>query len=103
MYFIFSIALVKFANRPDSEQYVIVGTVKELMLNNRSHAGGSIIVYKLSAAGDQLELMHRTPVEDTPGAIVPFQGRILVGVGKYLRIYDFGKKKLLRKCENKVR
>lgn len=35
-------------------------------------------------------------------AIAPFQGRVLVGVGKLLRIYDLGKKKLLRKCENKV-
>ncbi|MEQ2182848.1 hypothetical protein GOODEAATRI_026535 [Goodea atripinnis] len=40
-------------------------------------------------------------VEDVPLAIAPFQGRILVGVGKLLRIYDLGKKKLLRKCENK--
>lgn len=36
-------------------------------------------------------------------AIAPFQGRAMVGVGKLLRIYDMGKKKLLRKCENKVR
>lgn len=44
----------------------------------------------------------QTPVEDVPLAIAPFQGRVLVGVGKLLRIYDLGKKKLLRKCENKV-
>ena len=31
-----------------------------------------------------------------------FQGRLLAGVGRLLRIYDLGKKKLLRKCENKV-
>ena len=35
-------------------------------------------------------------------AMEPFQGRLLVGVGRLLRIYDIGKKKLLRKCENKV-
>ena len=46
--------------------------------------------------------MHKTPVDDVPGAIAPFQGRVLIGVGKNLRIYDLGKKKLLRKCENKV-
>lgn len=45
---------------------------------------------------------RQTPVEDVPLAIAPFQGRVLVGVGKLLRIYDMGKKKLLRKCENKV-
>lgn len=93
---------MKFACRPDSEQYVLVGTVRELTLSNRSHAGGSVLVYKLSSSGDQLELVHRTPVEDLPGAIAPFQGRVLVGVGKFLRIYDLGKKKLLRKSENKV-
>lgn len=47
-------------------------------------------------------LCWQTPVEDVPLAIAPFQGRVLVGVGKLLRIYDLGKKKLLRKCENKV-
>lgn len=47
-------------------------------------------------------LYWQTPVEDVPLAIAPFQGRVLVGVGKLLRIYDLGKKKLLRKCENKV-
>lgn len=93
---------MKFSNRPDTEQYIVVGTIKELSLNNRSHAGGSIVVYKLSQAGDQLELVHRTAVEDIPGALVSFQGRLLAGVGRYLRIYDLGKKKLLRKCENKV-
>lgn len=31
----------------------------------------------------------------------PFQGRLLVGVGNVLRMYELGKKKLLRKCENK--
>uniref|UniRef100_A0AAV2L7N2 Splicing factor 3B subunit 3 n=1 Tax=Knipowitschia caucasica TaxID=637954 RepID=A0AAV2L7N2_KNICA len=48
-----------------------------------------------------LKFSGTTPVEDVPLAIAPFQGRILVGVGKLLRIYDLGKKKLLRKCENK--
>lgn len=50
-----------------------------------------------------LHVDWQTPVEDVPLAIAPFQGRVLVGVGKLLRIYDLGKKKLLRKCENKVR
>jgi splicing factor 3B subunit 3 len=36
-------------------------------------------------------------------AVMAFQGRLVAGVGKALRIYDMGKKKLLRKVENKVR
>jgi hypothetical protein len=27
---------------------------------------------------------------------------VLAGVGRMLRLYDLGKRKLLRKCENKV-
>jgi len=96
----YSIALVKFAGRDD--QYVVVGTVKDLQLRPRSLTCGYLVLYKLSHTGDQLELVHRTEVDDLPAAIAPFQGRLLVGVGRFLRIYDYGKKKLLRKCENKV-
>lgn len=55
----------------------------------------------MNADGTSLELSHKTTVDDIPLAICSYQGRILVGVGKMLRLYDFGKKKLLRKCENK--
>jgi len=77
--------------------------VKSLVLSPRSCAGGFIHCYQLAGTGGEhrLELLHKTAVEDVPGAIVPFQGRVLAGVGKYLRIYELGKKKLLRKCENK--
>ena len=33
--------------------------------------------------------------------MVAFQGRLLVGIGRILRIYDLGKKVLLKKCESK--
>lgn len=97
-----SIGVCKFAGHGE-QQYVLVGTGKELILNPRSHSGGAIWCFRLSATGGKLELVHRTPVDDIPGAICPFQGRVLISVGKLLRIYDLGKKKMLRKCENKVR
>ncbi|KAA8534276.1 hypothetical protein F0562_031793 [Nyssa sinensis] len=31
-----------------------------------------------------------------------FQGRLLAGIGPVLRLYDLGKRRLLRKCENKL-
>ena len=45
----------------------------------------------------------QTEADDAPLALIAFQGRLVAGVGKALRIYDMGKKKLLRKAENKVR
>jgi splicing factor 3B subunit 3 len=41
-------------------------------------------------------------LDDVPIALLSFQGRLVAGVGKALRIYDIGKKKMLRKAENKV-
>lgn len=57
----------------------------------------------MAADCTSLELVHRTEVEDIPTSICAYSGRVLIGVGRLLRIYDLGKKKLLRKCENKVR
>lgn len=49
-----------------------------------------------------MELLHKTSVDEAPTALCAYQGKLLVGVGRMLRLYDLGKKKLLRKCENKV-
>lgn len=35
------------------------------------------------------------------GALAGFKGRLLAGCGPLLRLYELGKKKLLRKCEYK--
>jgi splicing factor 3B subunit 3 len=85
------------------EVLVVVGTAKDFVLNPRS-GSGFVHLYRLvpnEEGGFKLQLVHKTQVEEPPYALCPFQGRLLVGVGPVLRIYDLGKKKLLRKCENK--
>ena len=47
-------------------------------------------------------MILQTETNDVPLAVLGFQGRLIAGVGKALRLYDMGKKKLLRKVENKV-
>ncbi|EEB94465.1 hypothetical protein MPER_06713, partial [Moniliophthora perniciosa FA553] len=47
------------------------------------------------------EDLPRPKTDIVPLALLGFQGRLVAGVGKALRIYDIGKKKLLRKVENK--
>nr|XP_036881101.1 splicing factor 3B subunit 3 [Manis javanica] len=96
----FSVAVCRFSNTGE-DWYVLVGVAKDLILNPRSVAGGFVYTYKLVNNGEKLEFLHKTLVEEVPAAIAPFQGRVLIGVGKLLRVYDLGKKKLLRKCENK--
>lgn len=70
-------------------------------LQPRAITSAFIHLYRFIEDGRKLELVHKTLVEDVPCALCPFQGRLLVTVGKVLRIYDLGKRKLLRKCEQK--
>ncbi|KAG2186047.1 hypothetical protein INT43_002485 [Umbelopsis isabellina] len=105
----FSIALVQFRSNPETadpnEQFVAVGTAKDVTLAPRSCSSGFIYLYRFVQGEDdqslKLELVHKTVLDDIPTALLAFQGRLLAGVGKALRIYDIGRKKLLRKCESK--
>ena len=64
-------------------------------------AEGYIRVYAFRDSGRRLQLVHRTVVGGIPGALTGFKGRLLAGVGAALRVYEAGRKKLLRKCEHR--
>ena len=95
-----SVAMVPLRDRA-GETFVMVGTVKDMTLHPRQLTAAFIHVYKFMEGHQRLELVHKTEVEDVPKALVGFGGRLLAGVGNRLRLYDMGKKKLLRKCELK--
>ena len=59
-------------------------------------------MYKLSPDGRTLESLHKTEVEDIPTALAGFNGHLLAGVGSVLRLYKLGKKRFLKKSENRV-
>ena len=62
-------------------------------------ADGYVRLYRFIDNGRRLEMVHITSVAGIPGAMAGFKGRLLVGVNSILRLYDLGKKKLLRKAE----
>ncbi|KAJ9093536.1 pre-mRNA-splicing factor rse1 [Naganishia friedmannii] len=95
----FSIAVVPFVEK-NGELCLVVGTAVDVTLSPRTTSGGFLRVYKISQDGRSLEYMHKTPVDDVPTVLSGFQGHLLAGVGKALRLYELGKKQLLRKCEN---
>ena len=95
----FCVAACTFAERP-GESFVAVGTVTGLVLQPRSMSAAAIHLYRVTEASE-LELVHKTNVDGVPSCFCAFQGRLLAGVGGVLRIYDLGKKQLLRKCECK--
>lgn len=98
----FSLAVVPFSSQ-DSEPYLVVGSAVDTHLAPRTSRVSYLTVYKITNEGRELEFVHKTEVDDVPLVVRAFQGRLLAGIGTALRIYDMGKKKLLRKCENKVR
>jgi splicing factor 3B subunit 3 len=97
----FSICTCVFKDRGGGEVFVVVGTAKGMTLHPRAHEGGNIHVYRMIEGGRKLIKVHSTQVEDVPLALCQYQGRLMAGVGKTLRIYELGKKKLLKKCENR--
>ncbi|KAI0244001.1 pre-mRNA-splicing factor rse1 [Massospora cicadina] len=96
----FSMAVLTFQNYPD-QYFVAVGTAVDAVLSPRSCSAAYIRLYKFNEQGNGLELVHRTPVEDIPMALLGFKGRLLAGVGRLLRVYALGKFKMLRKCQCK--
>lgn len=96
-----SAAIVSFASQ-DNENFLIVGTGKDMIVNPRQFTEGYIHVYRFGEDGHELEFIHKTKVEEPPTALLAFQGRLLAGVGKTLRIYDLGLRQMLRKSQADV-
>ncbi|KFY96600.1 hypothetical protein V500_02391 [Pseudogymnoascus sp. VKM F-4518 (FW-2643)] len=96
-----SVTVASFTSQED-ESFLIVGTGKDMVASPRQFSSGYIYVYRFHKDGKDLEFIHKTKVEEPPTALLAFQGRLLVGIGKALRIYDLGMKQLLRKAQADV-
>lgn len=96
-----SVAIVPFASQ-DNESFLVVGTGKDIVVNPRSSTEAYIYVYRFQEEGRELEFIHKTKIEEPPSALIPFQGKLLAGVGKTLRIYDLGMRQMLRKSQADV-
>lgn len=83
-----------------TEVFVAVGVTTGLLLHPRSASGSNFVHIYRFVEGGRLSLVHATQVEAVPLCVSAFQGRLLVGMGRVLRLYDLGMKQLLRKCES---
>ncbi|CEJ88710.1 Putative Pre-mrna-splicing factor rse1 [[Torrubiella] hemipterigena] len=92
-----SAAVVSFTSQ-DSESFLLVGTGKDMVLNPRASSEGYIHVYRFQEGGKDLEFIHKTKLGEPPTVLHPFQGRVLVGLGKAVQIYDLGMRQMLRKA-----
>ncbi|KAF5839279.1 CPSF A subunit region-domain-containing protein [Dunaliella salina] len=84
------------------ETMLVVGTASGLRYYPTECDAAYLRVYRILDAGRRLELLHKTQVDGGPvGALCAFKSRLLAGCGSILRLYELGKKKMLRKCEYK--
>lgn len=95
------ITTVSFDSAPHLGTLLAVGTAQSLSFYPKSCLGGFIRLYQFTANGKKMSLLHKTAVDDVPGALIAFKGRLLAGIGDTLKLFDLGKLRLLRKCEYK--
>jgi splicing factor 3B subunit 3 len=85
------------------ESLLAVGTVTGMTLHPLKQKASHVALYRI-IKGERLRLLHKTTMNASDGPILAmahFQGRLLVGLGTTLRLYEMGKRQLLRKCELK--
>ncbi|CAD8154884.1 unnamed protein product [Paramecium pentaurelia] len=93
-----SICYIQFAGY--QEQYICVGTVKDLV-NEPSRKFSQGFIHTFIYDNKTLKLKHSTPIDEIPYALAAWRGRLLVGAGCNLRVYEMGNQRILKKAEIK--
>ena len=97
----FSIVALQFdAAVYGNDFFIAVGTAKDLTFAPRKLTCGYIHIYQITQT-HQLRFIHKTQVTDVPLALASFNRRLLAGVGRSLRVYELGRRKLLKKSETR--
>ncbi|WFD42592.1 pre-mRNA-splicing factor rse1 [Malassezia psittaci] len=97
---LFSLTFTKFGTN-DEEWYLVVGFGVNVSVQPHKCQHGYLSTYRLKNDGRTLELLHKTETDHIPIAMAPFHGRLLVSAGPFVRTYEMGTKKLLRKSQTK--
>ncbi|CAN8069477.1 unnamed protein product [Agarophyton chilense] len=66
---------------------------------------GALRVYSIDKKTRRSVFLHETLIEEPSYAVAAFRDMVLVGIGRAIRLFDLGKRKLLRKgeCKQAVR
>ena len=97
---VFSLAFTTFGTT-GSETFLVVGSGVDVQVSPRRARCGYLRTYRLTHDDRVLELLHKTETDAIPVAMHAFHGRLLVAAGPYVRMYEMGTKKLLRKSQTK--
>lgn len=95
-----SMSIVNF-DQYKEDTFLLVGTIKDYVMMPKSFSSCFVHTFFLEDGGKKMQLFHTTIMDGIPYSLSPFKGKILAGIGYMLRLYDIGKKQLLKKCEYK--
>ncbi|ODV76761.1 uncharacterized protein CANTADRAFT_27538 [Suhomyces tanzawaensis NRRL Y-17324] len=102
---ILSMEKLHFTGSPKGNEFLVVGITTNQRFLPNSHDNSYLYVYRIlkkKGLPNKLRFLHKTEVEDAPNALLAFNGKLLVGLGSHLRLYDLGQKQLLRKSSTKL-
>ncbi|QIW96186.1 hypothetical protein AMS68_001704 [Peltaster fructicola] len=92
-------AVVPFESK-SSQLYFMVGTGRNMPTPGRPSSapqGGFVRTYRILDGGKELKFLHKTEFETPIYALMPFQGKLALAVGKMISIYDLGRQHILRR------
>lgn len=83
--------------------YLAVACARNFIVTPRSASDSFIDLFPIDCKNVKLgPRVHRTPLEVPATSLQAFNGRLLVGVGNDLRMYELGRARLLRKSQCKL-
>lgn len=85
----------------ENQQTLLVSVCEEHDILKNTFKNAFIIAYAFEENNKRLSQTNITKTDDICTDMHGFRGKLLVGCGSYLRLYDMGKKQLLKKCEFK--
>lgn len=97
-----AISMTKLTFESSKDNYLVVGVTTNQRFLPNSYESNHLYTFKINKKGPRLEFLHKTDLDAQPSALLAFNGKLLIGMGNYLRLYDLGQKQLLRKSSSKI-
>lgn len=87
----------------ENENFLVVSVCEDHDVLGNKFSNSWVATYSFEDFGKRIVLLHNTKLDFLSFALWGFKGRLLVGAGGFLRLYELGKKQLLKKNELKRR
>ena len=85
----------------EGQQMLLVSVCEDHDILKNTFSSSYIVAYSFEDNNKRLSQVHLTKLDELCTEMLGFKGKLLAGVGGHLRLYELGKKQLLKKCEYK--